>query len=964
LKPFQNKNMTNIYRKCSFKNLLLSVGLLLASSSLWAQAVNSGERKDSISLEKKKAMLQQVPGALFGLNKSGATAAVSTVSGDVLYKTPVANLTNTLYGQLPGLSVSQGSGDPGYDAATLWIRGIGSYNYGGYAIFVDGFQTAFNYLQYLSPSEIENVSIFKDAAALATFGMKGANGVIWVTTKRGHAGKPSIQLQARTGFKKPLNINKPLGSYDYAALYNEAVSNDNGRIWSPVFTASQLEAYKNGTGINTSWYDEVLKENAPFTTSDASISGGNETTRYFVMMSYLHDQGLYNVKEDDTHANAGLKQFNLRTNLDFNLFKIFEGKVDIGGRTEDRKYPNFQSAALWNNLERYPSYIYPAKNDDGTWPGTSTYRDNPFASINELGLASTHDRTLQANFTLKEKLDFITPGLYVSEAASFSTWTRGSYNVTKNYARIIDGERQTTDQNTTYGIFDDRGTNQWNWSQFQGQIGYDRIFGKQAVTAAVNYWQSTQNVDANQNGVAGINTKYAYQNIGARFHYEFDKRYSAEFSFAYSGSDNYAEGNRFGFYPALSAAWNLSNESFFKDHQHINQLKLRASVGKTGYDTFSGGRYLYQLYYANAGSYPTGNGTPTWNAGISPAYVPNPDIFAEQSVKYNFGADAKLFNRLDLTIDAFLDKRSDIVTADNSLLAVFGTTPPYKNIGKVTNKGIEASANFANQIGRLNYQIGGLVSYNTNRIDYMAEIPPVTPTAAQTGRSIGAAFGYEATGFYDITDFNSDGSLIAGLPVPGFGDVQPGDIKYKDISGDNRIDERDIKEIGNSFLPKVTYALHTSTSYAGFDFRLLVQGVSGRSVNLLDARNQTIAFQNNGNAYAIAQNRWAYYPGEGIDTRATATYPRLSTLGNTNNYRNSSLWMKNGSFLRMRNVELGYTLPHFLIEKVSFTNARIFVNGVNLFSWSPLARDYQMDPETMTGHAAFKSVNFGFTVNF
>lgn len=958
--------MCRQYKKYSLKALVLLLGLYAAPALVKAQSKNSGTKKDSTSLQitNKLPVSETEPAALFVNNKLLSTAAVSSVSGHTLYKTPGANITNTINGQLNGLTVLQGSGEPGSDAAALWIRGVASYNSGDYTIYVNGFQTTFNYLQYLSPSEIDNITIFKDAASLATFGMKGANGVIWVTTKRGEAGKIKIQLQARTAYQRPVNINKPLGSYEYATLYNEAVSNDNNRVWSPAYTPAQIAQYKNGTGINTSWYDEVLKSSAPLTTADVTLSGGSEEVRYFVMMSYMKDQGLYKVKNDDTHSNAGQQQFNLRTSLDFKMFSIFEGKVDLGGRTEDRKYPNFQGSSLWNNLATYPANIYPAKNPDGTFPGTTIYPNNPLATINELGTNSAHDRTIQANFTLKEKLDFITKGLYLSEAASYSSWSRGSYNVTKNYARIIDSVPQTTDQNTIYAIYDDKGTNQWNWSQFQGQLGYDRTFGRHGITAAVNYLQSVYNVDANLNGIAGVNMKYANQNLSGRFNYEYNKRYVAEFGFAYSGSDDYAKGNRFGFYPSLSAAWNISKEAFLAGNKSIDLLKLRVSAGKSGYDRFAGGRYLYQQYYAYSGAYPTGNATPTWNGGIIQSNVPNAGIFAEQSMKYNIGLESKLFKMLDITIDAFVDKRSKIVTRDNSLLAVFGTEAPYKNIGRVTNKGMEASINFASHLRKLNYQLGVSASYNDNKIDYMAEVPPVTPGAAQTGRSIATPFGYEANGFYAISDFDAAGNLNGGIPVPGFGAVQPGDIKYKDLNGDNKIDEKDIVPIGKSFLPKFNYTFVAGASIAGFDLRLLLQGVSGRSINLLDASNQTIAFKNNGNAYALAKDRWAYYPDQGIDTRATATYPRLSALDNKNNYRNSTFWMRDGSFLRLRNVEIGYSLPQSLLKKAKLSNVRIYFSGVNLLTWSPLLKEDHIDPESMTGYAELKSMNIGFTVNF
>ncbi len=952
-------NIFNIKLAGVVKSLFLLLSLC-AVTVAQAQEANIETRQDTIKINAK----EKEPGALFSVDRETSTAAVSFVDGNTLYKTSNANISNTLYGLLPGLTVMQGSGQPGYDAATLSIRGLGTYNNQEYTVYVDGFQTNFSYFQYLSPNEIESVAILKDAAALATFGMKGANGVLWVTTKRGQEGKAQIQFRARTGIQKPVKINKPLESYNFARLYNEAASNDNGRVWNPVYSENQLQAYKSGLGVNTDWYAETLNENAPYSAIDGSFSGGNEATRYFVLVGYMNNNGLYNTTNDDIHSNAKMNQYTIRTNLDFNAFEIFEGKIDIGGRIEDRKYPNYDGYKLWNNLAKYPSNIYTPKNESGTWTGTTTYPDNPLASIQDLGYHSTHDRTLQANFRLKEKLDFILDGLYLAQGISFSSWNRGTYNITKDYARYIGSVQQTTNKETNPEIYDDNGTNQWNWTQFTQGIGYSQDWGKNSVKAEVAYLHHTYKVDATQNGAAGIHINYAHQNVGGRINYGFDKRYVAEFGFSYSASDNYAKGDRWGFYPTISGAWIVSNEEFLQENEKVDFLKIRASVGQSAFDNFSNGRYLYQKYYKNSGSYPTGNDEPQWNGGMELAYVSNPDIFAEKSTKYNLGVDASMFGKLNVVFDAYMDKRTGIVTRDNSIMAVLGTTPPYLNVGEVTNKGVEVSLNYTGQVGELTFHLGAIGAYNSNKIDYMAEIPPVSPNAAQTGRPVGTLFGYAADGFYDITDFDENGNLVNGIPVPAFGAVQPGDIKYVDQNNDTKINEADLVQVGKNYFPKFNYSFSIGAEYKGFDFSMILQGVAGRTVNLLDAGSQSLAFVDNGNAYALAEGRWAYYPEQGIDTRATATYPRLSTMANSNNYTNSTFWMKNGNFLKLRNIELGYTIPKTVGKKIGVSDARIFVNGANLFTFSSLLKDYNIDPEVMTGYAAMKSMNIGVSVNF
>lgn len=950
--------------KIVFKGLLLLVGgILFLNDSISAQVSSNNIMPDSAEV-KNPSELPEEPGALIQVNESMSTASVSAVDGSTLYQTPATNLSNTLYGRLLGLMTLQGSGEPGNDAASLHIRGVGTYNNRDIAIYVDGFQTDFSYFQYLNPAEIENISVLKDAAALTPFGMRGSNGVLWVTTKRGRAGASEIQVQSKTGFQRPVNLNKPLDSYDYARLYNEAVSNDNGMVWSPQYSDAQLEAYQNGTGTNVDWYDQVLRENAPYSDVNITFRGGDSSVRFFGLLGYVGNRGIYDVSTNDTQSNINHEQFNVRANVDFDLFEIFEGKVSVGARVEERKFPDIATSSLWRNLSRYPSNIYPVRNGDETWTGTPVYPDNPVASITETGWRSNHDRFLQANFYLKEKLDFITEGLYASQGASFNDWSRGTYGKTKNYARFINGVQQTNDQDTEFDITDDDLTNQWGWIHLTGSIGWQRQFDRHAISVVTEYLQYTREVDPELNGAAGIHSTYGYQNVGGRIHYSFDDRYAAEFGFAWSGSDNYAKGNRWGFYPALSVAWIISSESFFPGNsKFIDYLKLRASAGQTGNDRFDGGRYLFQGYFVSSGGFVTGTSNPEGNSGLIQPYVPNPDLFAELSTKYNVGVEITLFERLDVTLDAFLDKRTDIITQDFSLSALFGAAPPYRNIGEVTNKGLEAGLLYRNDTGDLRYFFGGLASYNRNEIDYMAEVITV-PGAARTGHPIGTPFGLEADGFYDVDDFNPDGSLKDDLPVPTFGAVQPGDIKYTDINEDGRIDELDEIRIGDPVLPKLMYSFTIGADYRGFDLQLFFQGAAGRSVSLLSAWDQTVAFVNDGNAYEIAEDRWAYYPDQGIDTRAEAAYPRLTTEGNTNNYRSSTLWIKDGGFLRLRNAEIGYTLPASLTSNLSMSTVRIFASARNLITWSPLMDEFNLDPETLLGYPALKSITGGITINF
>lgn len=909
------------------------------------------------------------PELMFRTSADRSAAAISGISGDEAYKTPTSNLTNTLYGLLPGLAVMQGSGQLGYDIATMTIRGKGTFNENdSFTVFVDGFETDPSFVSTLLPSEIDRVYVLKDAAALSTFGMRGANGVLWIETKRGEAGKIKVDLNLRTDWQSPKLLTKPLGSALYASYYNEAVSNDNGNVWTPYYSQEQINRYQLGQGTDVDWYDEVLKSSGSFTSTDVSVSGGNEAIRFFTMLGYMNSNGFYDVNKDDTHSNTRFDQYTIRTNLDFTVFKIFDGRVDIGGRMIDNKRPNYSDDQLWYNLASYPNNIYnvyDGRPDNDHWSGTMTHPDNPAASVRGLGYRSNRDRSFQANFSLRERLDFITPGLYLTESASFAAWTRGTYNMVRNYTRWHNGTAQTADVNSDYTPEDDRGTNQWSWNQFRVQAGYDRTFGVHSLTAAVNYEHYRRFVDADMNGNAGIQTTYAHQAVSGRFNYSYDTRYVAEFGFSYSGSDNYAEGNRFRFYPSASAAWIISNEKFLKPSKAVDLLKLRFSVGSLGYDYYAGGRYLYYQYYVSGTSFPTGNdGNPTWQPSLVPAYLADPDITSEKSLKYNIGFDAGFFNSLQLSLDLFLDKRTGIVTQDNSYPAGFGVNPPYRNVGEVTTKGMELTLSYAKSFGDFSLRIGGMLSCLKDKIDYMAEVPPASPRAAMTGNPLGAIFGYQDAGFYDISDFDGEGNLLPTLPYPTFGTVQPGDVRYTDQNGDMIIDEQDKVKISDGANPNLYYAVNAQFAYKGFDFGFLLQGVGSREINLLDASSKVIAFRNNSTIHAIAADRWAYYPEQDIDTRGIAKYPRLTTGDNTNNYQKSTLWIENGNFLTLRNVELGYTLPARIGAKIGLQKLRIYVSGVNLLSFSPLKRKYRMDPERMTGYPGVKSYNIGLSVGF
>ena len=895
------------------------------------------------------------------------TGAISSATGDELYKRVETNFSNTFTGAFNGLTVLHGSGEMGNNDARYLIRGMGSYGLGTWSqamIFVDGFEVNSDFMTALSPAEVEKVEILKDAAALVLYGERGANGVIRITTRRGMVGKPSVNARVRYGVQTPALLNKPLDAYEFASLYNQAVSNDNGMYWSPAYTQEQLDAYRNGTAPNVDWYGEALRSAGHFVDADVILRGGSKAARYNVNLDYLGNLGLLNTYNTDATRNLNYNRFNVRGNLDFDVLKIFEVRMDIAGRIELLHRPNYSVPQLFTDLARYPSNIYTVYDNPERrrFSGTAVYPNNPYASVNGLGWYSVKARSLQTNLSVRERLDALTEGLYLEEAFSFYGYTLSTYSKSCNYARWYDGATTTTDETTSLVASGYGSAGMQDWKQGRVTAGYDHAFGQHALRAALN-----GNISAYK-GDGYFNYKYNTLNLNGLVHYDFGHRYIAEFGFSCFGNDAFAPGHRWHFYPAVSAAWVASEEAFLKNSPVVQFLKVRASAGLSGAsdsnatsvlnDFGSNGRYLYKSYftYSYIGSFYTGSGTPEWQNTLVPMFVPNGDIRPEKSLKLNLGVDADLFGGLHLSADAFLDNRTDILTLDHSRMGYYGKQYVFSNIGRMLSYGAELSASYGGKSGDWSWNIGGTLAWTSNIVREMGEVPPAYPFNAATGRPYGTYIGLVADGFYDVQDFDDDGRLKASLPVPAFGAVQPGDVKYLDLDKNGVVDQNDVTRIGRSWVPEWTFTLGGKVCWKGLDLEIAFQGVAGVSAYLLDNWNQNVAFVNNGNAYGIARGAWAYYPVEGIDNRAGATYPRLTTRSNENNYRISSLWVKDASFLKLRNLEVGYTWKD---------RFRVFVNGQNLLTISPFQKTYNLDPENVKGlYPQLRTFNTGISVNF
>lgn len=878
------------------------------------------------------------------------TGAVSSVKGNEL-KSFVPNIANMLNGQIPGLVVQQWGCEPGADSPAMNARGVNTYGSGtGLFIVIDGFQSTEAYFQQLTPQEIESITLLKDASATAIYGSKGANGVLLITTKRGTSDKIKINFSIQSGFQQPLRLPEFLGAYDYATLYNEALVNDGK---SPFYTPMDLEAYKTGNDPifhpDVDWYGTILRKAAPITNYNFTASGSNEYFRYFVLLNVLDDRSLYRKAGNvsDFSKNGTYTRYNFRTNIDVKLSKRLQGAVTLGGTIEDKTNPGTSenTSGMFDLMSSIAPNAFPVYVSTGMYGGNSMY-SNPLGDLMQTGYTSYNGRSLQAIFQLKGDLGFITPGLSVNGAVGFNTYFKSYSKKSRQYARYsVDRDNADEIIYTTYGqntslAGDESSSSQWRDYSLQASLNYNRTFN------------GLHNIDAiylgSYNDYVVTGTDLSYKNIamGGRVTYSYDKRYIGEFSFGYNGTENFPKGHRFGFFPAGSLGWILSNEAFLKGNPILNYLKLRASYGIVGNDNIGGIRYMFDQYYDGYG-YHLGNSNNVQD-GLVQGKLANPDVTWEKEKKFNVGFEATLVNKIDVSFDYFIQKRSNILSQPYRTVPDYlGISRPDINIGKVGNKGLETSIRY-NGIGKkdLTYFVETSLWYAKNKVVYNAEAIQENEYLYGTGRIVGQPFVLEAIGFF------KDEDDILKSPTQTFTDVRPGDIKYKDQNKDGKIDSNDHYPIGYTSMPQITLGLHGGITFKGFDMDIFFQGAANRTVYC--GGKYYHAFQNDAKVSSIALGRWT------PETAETATYPRLSSENNLNNYQASSFWQKNGNFLKLRSLEIGYTLPFQLSRKINLEKVRIFANGTNLFSLDHM--DGFTDPETMSGYPALRTISFGLSI--
>lgn len=902
-------------------------------------------------------------GGAVRVTSNEASSAVGVATAEDLSKFFAINPENALFGQIPGLTVLQNGGNWWAQSPTLRVRGQANLdNTSAPLILIDGFERS---ISTLTLNEIESVSVLKDAGATAIYGQRGANGVILVTTKRGGGEGMKVDFSYERSTNQAFRMPEMLDAYGYANAMNEALALD-GQDY--LYSREQLDAYKNGTYPeyypNVNWFDEVLRSSGYVDDVNATFRGGKGRTRYFVSLNYLGGEGL--LKQDrlgDVNYSTQLKynRANIRTNLDIEVTKSTMMRFNLAGRISGTNRPGYSTADnLFSLLYDTPSNAYPVQYEDGKWGGTPIHAWNPVANVNESGFATSHERTFYADLTIEQDLSALLEGLKVSAAVSFDNNVTYWDQKTKNYAYVY----RTADIDEINGVLYNFTSEEYRENtslsfntSFGGQnrhangiikANYDQEWDKHKLNAMVFLHAD------NEIGL-GINNTYHRINYAGSFQYAYDGKYLANLSMSYNGNNILPEENRFNFYPALSLGWVASNENFLKESNSITFLKIRASAGLSGLEpnqwhlhrtSFGGGTNYY--YEDNNSS----------TSGLQENRRANPDIYPEKSFMSNVGIDAVLFKHLSLNADAFYERRSNILVSEsNSVSRVIGIAATDVAEGIVENKGIELGAMWSQQLGDFNYAIGAQYSFARNKIVEQNEEYREWDYLMRTGHSVGQTFGLQDDGFWGVNDGlnGTDNISPDGVAYTYTSVLKPGDVKYVDQNGDKVIDEFDMVPIGQSWLPEMYFSFTLDAEYKGLGLSALFQGVA----NVTTSLNTTGIFwplYNNNNISTFSNDRWT------PETAETATLPRLTPEMNDNNYRASSVWIRDASYLKLRTLELYYNLPSTLVKKVKLKRAKVFVRGMNLFSIDNIEI---MDPENLNKtYPTLRSYNVGVSVGF
>ena len=944
----------------------------------------------NVSLEEATSSLEEVVVVAYGAQKKVTmTGSVASVNIGSL-KTPVANLSNALQGKVAGIISVQSSGEPGYDNSTFTIRGIGTFT-GNTSplVIVDGVQrddvnsTYGGAYNNIDPEDIVSISLLKDASATAVYGAKGANGVMIITTKRGSVGKPKISIKAETGFTNFTKVPEMLSGVDYMMLYNESRRNSG---LSEVYSREQILKTESGLDPylypNVDWIDKIYKNVSSVSNVNLNISGGSDLVRYYLSASFYNQGGQYNVKKENGYdPNLNYKRYDFRSNVDVNITKTTLLQMNLSAIMTDSRYPGIASNKLWYEAFSTSPVAFPVRYPDGRWAGPpANAGSNPMNEVQNSGYTDTFRPALQSVFTVNQKLDFITKGLSAYARFSFDSYSEFNNKRTGGVDLWYTNQRDGNGE-LVFGKPIKEGSDELYYEHSdtgerviytEANISYDRTFGHHNVNGMVLYNMRNRMIATAGSAIASI--PYRNQAIAARFGYGYKERYLAEVNGSYTGSENFAPGHRFGFFPAASVGWVISNEPFFKNMTRtVDLLKLRASYGIVGNDNIggTGDRFAYFTQFGSGNSYGFGpNGNLVY--GIRETLLGSDKLTWEKSYKTNIGLEMMLWGKLNLTLDYYWERRKDILIQRSSLPSMAGFDASiYANMGEMDNKGVDANLEYQTRIGnKVGLRLFGNLTYSKNKIVFRDEPAMQYAYQKSEGTRYGEFYGYIAEGYFQSEE------EIKKSPRQ-MRELAPGDIKYKDLNDDSVIDANDQCYLGKSWFPSWSYGMGFNINYHNFDLALFFQGVSDVSImangGSIDTGNGDwrasgvgiVPFTGMGlnpsNVITKALDRWT-----ADNPRADAWYPRMTANATTNdnNYVNSTHWLKDGSYLRLKQASLGYTLENKKLMDKGIEYLYFYLSGQNLLTFSKFKL---WDPELGSNGAKYplsRMVTLGMRVSF
>ncbi|WP_157097980.1 SusC/RagA family TonB-linked outer membrane protein [Niabella ginsenosidivorans] len=909
--------------------------------------------------------------------KLTVTGAVSEVQVAQLQQVAAPSLSNAIGGKLPGIITRQSSGEPGYDQAQVFIRGVATFT-GSQAplVLVDGVERDMN---NITTEEIESFTILKDASATAVYGVRGANGVILINTKKGKIGKPAITLRTEAAQLTSLRLPEYIDGTQYAGLLNEALEHVG---LAPQYTPEDLQKYADGSDPyfhpNIDWTNTILKKHTYQTMNNLSVSGGTEIVKYYTNVGFLLQSGIYKTDGlNQYNTNANVKRYNFRSNIDVNLSKSLSMTVGLGAIIQNGHYPGSSAPDIFSSLGVISPIQYPVTNPDGSVAGGASYLGrNPWALVTQHGYSDQARHTLQSTFGVKWDLSrLVTKGLSINGKFAYDYYNFSGINRIKDYEiKQYLGKDEATGEDR-YNVVREGGTlgyapftsgNNRN-SYIETTVNYQRTFaGKHDVNGLLLFNQNEYTNLVADGSINGL--PYRRRGYAGRATYAYNNRYLVEFDFGVNGSENFPPGKRFGFFPSVSAGWIVSNEKFWNTDV-INQLKIRGSYGKVGNDQIGGTRFLYLTRVTkNANTYWFGSSQQAF-PGYDEGQIGVPDITWESSLKKNIGADISLFSSIiQLQVDAFHERRTGILMQRQTIPFVSGFFPwiiPYGNLGEVKNKGIDASLKIQNKPAGdgVYYSIIGNFTYAHNEVIENDEPVKHVPYQSGKGHPIGAPYGLQAIGLFQNQE------EIDQSPLQQFAStVYPGDIRFMDVNGDGVVNADDYMYLnGYPRTPEIVYGFGGTVAWKGVDLSAFFSGAARTSIFIVGP--SIYPFLRGPGSYNILEE---YYNNRWTPDNPDARYPAATPTNNSNNFQNSSQYLRNAAYLRLKNAEVGYSFPPGLIKRYRLSALRIFINGTNLLTFDHLKF---LDPESNNGtnngdgsnlgmYPLQRSLNFGLQINF